>query len=213
MEIIDISRGLSDSLAPWPGDTAFHFQLNWKMAEGATVNVGKFGMGVHNGTHVDAPFHFDPDGETIEQLALEAFVGPAVVMDLTETLAKGMREISVTDLESIAAELRDAPRLLLKTGAWRDSRIFPKEIPVISAAVPPWLQARGVKLLGLDLPSVDPIDSKELSNHHLLAAAGITIVESLDLSEVQGGHYHFAALPLKIEDADAAPARAILWRS
>jgi len=212
MEIIDISRGLSKDLAPWPGDTAFRFGLNWKIAAGAAANVGKIEMGVHNGTHVDAPFHFDQKGESIERLDLEKFIGAAVVTDLTRLIAQGAREINVSDLEPIADDLRDSPRLLLKTGAWPDPRIFPKEIPVISAAVPSWLRVKGVRLLGLDLPSVDPINSKDLVNHHLLAAAGIGIVESLDLSDVESGRYQFAALPLKIMTGDAAPVRAILWR-
>jgi arylformamidase len=83
---------------------------------------------------------------------------------------------------------------------------------VIAADVPAWLQKNGVKLLGLDLPSVDEIDSKSLQNHHALARAGIAIVESLDLNDVPPGTYHFAALPLKIAGGDGAPMRAILWR-
>ena len=101
---------------------------------------------------------------------------------------------------------------MLRTGAWPDPKSFPKEIPTISREVPHWLQARGVKLLGVDVPSVDAIDSKDLPNHHALAEARIAIVESLDLSEVEEGRYHLAALPLKIASGDAAPMRAILWR-
>ena len=70
-------------------------------------------------------------------------------------------------------------------------------IPVIAAAVPAWLQKNGVKLLGVDLPSMDELDSKSLQNHHALARAGIAIIESLDLSDVAPGIYNFAALPLK----------------
>jgi arylformamidase len=82
----------------------------------------------------------------------------------------------------------------------------------MAADVPAWLGERKVKLIGLDLPSVDPIEAKVLVNHHALAAAGIAIVESLDLREVDAGTYHFSALPLRIDGADAAPVRAILWR-
>ena len=84
MEIFDISRALSSDLAPWPGDTPFHFELKWKMAEGATVNVGAINMSVHNGTHADATFHFDASGDTIENMPLDAYIGDAVVVDLTE---------------------------------------------------------------------------------------------------------------------------------
>jgi arylformamidase len=83
---------------------------------------------------------------------------------------------------------------------------------VIAPDVAEWLQARGVRLLGLDLPSVDPTDAKILQNHHALARAGIWIVESLDLGAVLGGVYDFAAFPLKVAGADGAPVRAVLWR-
>jgi arylformamidase len=213
MTIFDISRPLFNGLAPWPGDTAFHFELKWKMAEGATVNVGAVEMGVHNGTHADAPFHFQPDGITIDQVPLDTYVGDAVIVDLTEKFqSRRSAEIAVADIASCSHALAAAPRLLLKTGVWSEPKNFPEKIPVIAPDVPAWLQRRKVKLLGLDLPSVDSIDAKILANHHALAAAGIAIVESLDLSEVNAGTYHFSALPLRINGGDAAPVRAILWR-
>src|SRR4051812_44173917 len=213
MKIFDISRPLFNGLAPWPGDTAFRFELRWKMAEGASVNVGAVEMGVHNGTHADAPFHFASDAPAIDKTPLDTYVGDAVVVDLTSRSGQdGFREIAVTDLESCVAGLAAAPRLLLKTGIWSDPAIFPERIPVIARDVAGWLGQQNVKLLGLDLPSVDPIDSKTLDNHHALAAAGIAIVESLDLSAVDAGTYHFSALPLRIRGGDAAPVRAILWR-
>jgi arylformamidase len=213
MKIFDISRSLSNGLAPWPGDTAFHFDLKWKMSEGATVNVGAVTMGVHNGSHADAPFHFEPGADTIEQMPLEIYLGDAVVVDLSKKFETGRtREITIADLEPCADALGSAPRLLLKTGVWKDSKVFPDWIPVISADVAGWLGTKKLKLLGLDLPSVDTIEAKTLVNHHALAAAGIAIIESLDLSGVEAGTYHFSALPLRINGGDAAPVRAILWR-
>jgi arylformamidase len=213
MRIFDISRALSNDLAPWPGDTPFHFELNWKMAEGAAVNVGAVRMGVHNGTHADAPLHFEEGAETIERMPLETFLGEAVVLDLTKQFEdKHTGQISVADIDSCSDALAQAPRLLLKTGVWRNPKIFPDWIPVIAPDVPEWLRNRKVKLLGLDLPSVDPIEAKELVNHHALAAAQIAIVESLDLSGIEAGVYHFSALPLPISGGDAGPVRAVLWR-
>ena len=210
MKIFDISRPLFNGLAPWPGDTAFHFDLKWKIADGATVNVGAVTMGVHNGSHADAPFHFEQGAATIDRIPLETYIGEAVVVDLTNSFQNGdAREITVDDIDR-AAEL--APRVLLKTGVWSDPKIFPDRIPVIARGVPAWLHDRKVKLLGLDLPSVDPIDAKVLVNHHALAAANIAIVESLDLTAVEAGVYHLSALPLRIDGGDAAPVRAILWR-
>jgi arylformamidase len=213
MQIFDISRVLSNDLAPWPGDTAFRFELKWKMAEGATVNVGAIQMGVHNGTHADARFHFEEGADTIERMPLATYLGDAVVVDLTKRFDADRRgEITIADLEPAADALGSAPRLLLKTGGWKDSTVFPSWIPVIAPDVPEWLGARRVKLLGLDLPSVDPIEAKKLVNHHALAAAGIAIVESLDLTGVEAGTYHFSGLPLRIEGGDAGPVRAVLWR-
>jgi arylformamidase len=218
MQIIDISRSLSDDLAPWPGDTPFHFELKWKMAEGATVNVGAINMGVHNGTHADATFHFDPRGETIERMPLDIYLGDAVVVDLARIFSDAgnqpdrFRQIRVADLEASAAAIAQTQRLLLKTGVWKGSKVFPDWIPVIAPEVAGWLREHRVKLIGLDLPSVDSIEAKILVNHHALAAAQIVIVESLDLSEVAAGVYHFSALPLKITGGDAAPVRAVLWR-
>ena len=210
MKIFDISRPLFNGLAPWPGDTAFDFELKWKMAEGATVNVGAVTMGVHNGSHADAPFHFQQGADTIERMPLETYFGEAVVVDLTNQFkGEERREITIADLDSAADP---AHRVLLKTGVWNDPKKFPEWIPVIANDVPKWLEGRKVKLLGLDLPSVDPIEAKVLVNHHALAAANIAIVESLDLSGVEAGTYHFSALPLRINGGDAAPVRAILWR-
>ncbi|MEN3370652.1 MAG: arylformamidase [Verrucomicrobiota bacterium] len=213
MQLFDISRALSNDLAPWPGDTAFHYELKWKMADGATVNVGAVQMGVHNGTHADAPFHFEQGGDTIERMPLETYLGDAVVVDMTKQFETDRtRKITVADIESCSDALELGPRLLLKTNVWKDTRVFPDWIPVIAADVPEWLRSRKVKLLGLDLPSVDSIDAKKLVNHYALAAARIAIVESLDLSEVEAGTYHFSALPLRINGGDAGPVRAILWR-
>jgi arylformamidase len=212
MQIFDISRALSNELAPWPGDTPFHFELKWKMAEGATVNVGAVQMGVHNGTHADAPFHFQ-EGATIERMALEIYLGDAVVVDLTKQFGTDRtRQITIADIEACSDALEQAQRLLLKTSVWKDSKIFPEWIPVIAPDVPEWLRARKVKLIGLDLPSVDSIDAKKLVNHYALAAVNIAIVESLDLSGVDPGTYQFSALPLRITGGDAGPVRAILWR-
>ena len=213
MKVIDISRALTDEIAPWPGDVAFRLQRNGKISEGSSVNIGMISMSLHNGTHADARFHFEDDGWTMEEANLETYFGPAVVADLSTNFRNGaMPQMTIDDLESIGDALKDAPRLLLKTNVWSDSRVFPAQIPTIAAEVPAWLQARGVKLLGFDVPSVDEITSKELRNHHALAAAGINIIESLDLRAVEAGRYQFAALPLKIAGGDGSPVRAILWR-
>ena len=213
MKIWDISRPLTNDLAPWPGDTPFDFQLTRRIPAGDVVNLGSISLSVHNGTHADAVFHFDNAGPTIEQAPIETYLGQAAVVDLAgEFSEKGKRLIEVADLRPNEEAIRSAARLFVKTCVWPDSTIFPLWIPVIAPDVAAWLGERDVKLLGLDVPSVDPVDAKVLANHHALGQAGIWIIESLDLSAVPAGIYNFAAFPLKIAGGDGAPLRAILWR-
>lgn len=217
MQIFDITRTLSADLPPWPRDVAFRYQANGRIAKGSNVNSGSINMSLHNGTHADASFHFDDNGWTMEQATLETYFGPAVVVDLSDRYSAAptgprLPQVQIAELEHVTDELRSAGRLLLKTNVWRDPRIFPNPIPTLAREVPAWLQSLGVKLLGLDVPSVDEIDAKELVNHHAIGTAGISIVESLDLSSVSAGRYHFVALPLKIAGGDGSPLRAILWR-
>jgi len=214
MRIWDISRTLSNELAEWPGDEPFHFRVTTEIAKGASVNLGAIAMSVHNGTHADAQFHFDVNGAPIEKASLEIYLGRATVIDLSDSFLQSTEKHLITreDLRPHAEEIAATSRLLVKTGRWSNSTVFPDQIPVIAADVPAWLQKNGVKLLGLDLPSMDEIDSKSLQNHHALAGAGIVIVESLDMTDVAAGIYNFAALPLKIAGGDGAPMRAILWR-
>ena len=214
MKLWDISRTLSNDLAEWPGDEPCRFRLTREKTKGASVNLGAISMSLHNGTHADARFHFDADGESIEKASLQTYLGRATVVDLWQAFldSKEKHLITIEDLRPSAEAIAATSRILVKTGRWTDSTVFPKQIPVIAADIPAWLQKNGVKLLGLDLPSVDEIDSKSLQNHHALAHAGIAIIESLDLSNVASGIYHLAALPLKIAGGDGAPMRAILWR-
>jgi arylformamidase len=203
MRLYDITIAVREGLAVWPGDTPYHFELGWKMNEGQSVNVGAVTMSCHTGTHADAPYHFLPNGAGIGELDLTPYIGPAVVAEVLE------REIITTD-DLTNVDLTDAPRLLLKTGGWTDHTRFPETVPVIAADVPAFLAARGVVLLGVDVPSVDAIESKDLPNHHALAAHGIHILESLDLRAVPAGRYHLTALPLRLMGADGSPLRAIL---
>lgn len=190
-------------MAGWPGDTAFRFHLAWSKAGGATVNVGSLSTSIHIGTHVDAPFHFDDEGATTDQLPLYPYLGPARVIDV-----RGRSVISAADLEPV--DLTGTPRLLLRTDGWTDASRFPEEIPVIAPDVPEFLARREVILLGLDVPSVDAIDSKDLANHHALGSRGIAILESVDLTRVEPGIYELIAVPLRIVGADGSPVRAIL---
>jgi arylformamidase len=203
MKIYDVSLPLHDGLACWPGDTPYRFQWSWKRSDGASVNVGQASLSVHAGTHADAPYHFDDNGATIDVLPLTAYVGPARVID-----ARGQSVIRRAELARF--DLTAMSRVLLRTDAWTDHTRFPESIPTIAADVPDWLGKFGVVLLGVDVPSVDAIDSKDLANHHALGHHGIAILESLYLNDVPEGVYELIALPLRLAGADGAPVRAIL---
>jgi arylformamidase len=203
LTIRDITIPMQDSLACWPGDTPFRFTWTWRKADGATVNVGQLQLSVHTGTHTDAPFHFDDAGATADQLDLLPFLGPARVISLTDRA-----HIRREDLEHF--DLTSTPRLLIRTNAWTDHTRFPTSIPVMDEDVPAWLHTQRVILIGLDLPSVDVLDSKALPNHQALGTHGITILEGLNLAGVPDGLYELIALPMKLAGADGAPVRAIL---
>ena len=212
MKIWDISRTLSNDLAEWPGDQPCHFRLTREKTKGESVNLGAISMSVHNGTHADAPFHFTRKGDTIDCVPLENYIGPAVVIDFAEKFSRTQPFVAIADLEHARSQIAETRRVLLKTNCFPDSKRFPDWIPVLKAEAVAWLRELRVVLLGIDLPSVDPIEAKALANHHALNAGNIAIVESLDLSAVEGGVYQFAALPLKVVGGDAAPVRALLWR-
>ena len=210
--IWDISRPLTKDFAPWPGDTRFRYKLTWRLSKRCSVNVGALSMSSHNGTHADAPFHFDGKGATIDSAPLENYIGPAVVIDLAGKFSRTQPSITIADLGHARAQIAETRRVLLKTNCFPSSTRFPHWIPVLKSAAIAWLSELRVVLLGVDVPSVDPIEAKVLANHHALAVGKIAIIESLDLSEIEAGVYQFAALPLKIVGGDAAPVRALLWR-
>jgi len=204
MPIIDISRALSPSTAVWPGDRPFEWSWSATIGEGSPVNVGAFCSSTHAGSHADAPLHFTQEGKTIDEVDLTAFVGPAQVVEIPD----GPR-IDPDQVPEV-----QAPRILFKTSAsqepdssWSDS------FPVLAPETTARLAEQSVVLVGVDTPSVDPPDSKNLPTHHALSEAGIVNLENLRLDGVRPGVYRLMALPLKLIGADAAPVRAVLQSS
>jgi arylformamidase len=202
--LYDISRPVSRALAGWPGDTPYQFEMLCRLREGAAVNLGSIAMSPHTGTHIDAPYHYEERGKTVGELTLETYIGAASVV--------GVEGRAVITCEDIGAQWLQTPRLLLRTNGWPDDTRFPDRIPVLDVDVPEWLHAHGVVLLGVDLPSVDQIDSKDLPVHHALGACEIAILEGVDLRAVPDGFYELIALPLRLEGADGCPVRAVLRR-
>jgi arylformamidase len=180
VRIHDISRPLDPGVWVWPGDTSFSSALAWKMAEGASVNVGHFTMSCHAGTHMDAPFHFTDSGPTSERIPLHHCIGPCEVLPLAR-------------LGQSTAE-----RVLVRAAGGAPT---PAQIDGLG---------RHLLLFGTDGHSVDPMDSKTLDAHHALWRMGAVILEELDLSAVPDGKYDLIALPLRLGGMDAAPVRAVL---
>lgn len=205
-KIYDITHPLNVALALWPGDAPYVFTWNALKQDGASVNLGSLAMSVHTGTHADAPFHYDDSGATIERADLEVYCGPSRVIDVTGLAVLGIEVVKPWDLG-------ETPRILFKTGGWSDPSRFPETVPTMDRDLPDYLGAQGVVLVGLDLPSVDAIDSKTLPLHHALGRNGISILENLKLDGVPPGEYDLFALPLRIDGADASPVRAILITS
>lgn len=201
--LIDITRPLDAHTPPWPGDKSVVFNQELRIADGESVNLGSLSLSLHNGTHADAPYHYDDAGQTIEQVPLDRYIGPAQVVDVT-----GQEQVSISLLQSLLAPAH--PRLLLRTGAWQDPHQFPETWPLMDLDVPDWLTDNGVVLVGLDAPSVDALQSKDLPRHHACRRAGVNIIENLQLDEVAPGDYELMAQPLPIRGADGSPVRAVL---
>lgn len=179
--IWDITQPVAPGIWVWPGDRAYEHALTWKMAEGASCNVGQITMSCHTGTHMDAPYHFAERGDTAEWIPLEACVGRCIVVPLAR----------------LATAARRAERVLVKAAGGA---------PTVAQIE----RLAGLRLFGTDGPSVDPMDSKTLDAHQALWKKGAVILEGLDLSRVPEGEYELIALPIKLVGMDAAPVRAIL---
>lgn len=197
----DITVPLSERLEPWPGDVAPRLEATARIRDGDACNVGALRSSLHNGTHADAPLHVGDGGASAADLPPEAFVGPAVVVDRDRALDR-----RPDDLDGLVPE---GHRVLLRAGR-TDFRRFPDRV----RGVPPeWiagLARREVPLLGVDAPSLDPLESREMPAHRACVDHGVQILENLDLSDVPEGTYRLVALPLAVEEGDAAPVRAVL---
>lgn len=205
MTWIDISQPLTGEIGHWPGDTPFEFKLTYTKEETGSVNIGQITTSLHSGTHVDAPFHFNDEGKTIEDLPLDIFIGTALVFD-----ASHANPISIETLREL--DFSSFDQLLLKTSLPNKPERFPETIPEIDPEIARFLREKGVKLLGVDMPSVDQTDSKELVTHHALHQEGIQILENIMLDQVDQGLYQLIALPLAIVGADGSPVRAVIKR-
>ncbi len=201
--LYDISPRLDASTPVWPGDVQFSTVATGSLAAGDAANVSAFTTTTHLGSHVDAPLHTEAGGSAIGDLPLAPFLGPCRVA--------AVPAVPLVLPEHLPPAGPDEPRrLLLKTGSLPDRKVFHQRFTALSAAAAEELARRGLLLVGLDTPSVDPLGSDDLPAHHALAGAGIVILEGVVLDAVPAGLYELIALPLKLADLDASPVRAVL---
>jgi arylformamidase len=187
----------------WPGDTPFTCGWSARIADGSSVNLTTITSSPHVGTHADAPLHVRDGAPGAEALPVDAFVGEALVLE-----ASGRpRDLGDDLLSRVPA---GTERLLLKTGASVATGVFPADWPAIGAATAAALVGRGLRLLGVDAPSVDRRESRTLAVHHALFDGGACVLENLDLREVAEGRYRLVAAPARWAGVDAAPVRALL---
>ena len=208
--LYDVSVTLRDGTPEWPGDTPFSCGWAASISRGSSVNVSSITTSPHVGTHADAALHVKDGWPGSHELPLEPFLGPAMVVDVTAA----EEEIGIGQLDLLAAaqgvELGRVERVLLKTGRTIASGAFPASWPTLNERCARELLGRGMRLLGVDAPSVDQRESKELPVHHMLFSGGAYNIENLDLRRVPPGVYELVAPPLKLMALDAAPLRAVL---
>ena len=203
--MIDISITLGASTPEWPGDTPYACGWTWSIAAGASVNVSAITTSPHVGTHADAPLHVRDGAPASDALPLDAFMGEALVIDVSDCSG-------TIEHPHLAARgwTPGTLRLLLRTGQTIAAGPFPVAWPSLSPECAASLAADGLRLLGVDCPSVDDRESKSLAVHHALFDDGTCVLENLDLRAVAPGRYELIAPPLKVRGLDAAPVRAVL---
>lgn len=200
----DISQTLRPRLPVWPGDTPFSHGRRWSQGLDSPVTVSRFETTVHAGTHADAPLHYSPSGPSAADVQLDAYIGACRVVD-----ARGQGPAVTAEFVERAL-LSPPPRVLLRTYERFPHQTWRNDFTSVSAEAIGVLVSLGVRLIGIDSPSLDPQDSKTMDAHLAVLAADMRVLEGLVLDDVPPGDYELIALPLKLEGLDASPVRAVL---
>ena len=199
----DISLLLRTELPAWPGDFTFEKEPIKSIEGNSHCNTARLSMSSHYGTHVDAPYHFEPEGLTLERLDLNPFVGPVLVHEVDTP-----RLIQPRHLPDLAG----VERILFKTPNSRfvADRVFHPDYTAVGLEAAQVLVQAGVKLVGIDYFSIEAYKAEGHPVHHEFCSHGVIILEGVDLRQVPPGVFELIALPLKIECGDGSPVRAIL---
>ena len=207
---IDITVPLKEGMAIWPGDVTIKIERRRSMDRGDAANNSAISLGVHTGTHMDAPKHFIKDGRSIDKLPLETSVGPARVIEIKD-------KISIKPEELKQHNIKKGERILFKTvnspRCWQTDA-FVNDFVFVTRDAAQFLVDAGVILIGVDYLSVgsplDPEKTMRPDTHQILLGAGLYLIEGLNLTAVKAGDYNLICLPLKLMDAEGSPVRAIL---
>lgn len=202
-QLWDISPPLDAAAPPFPGDTAYQQRWVAQIGPGCPVNVSAITLSPHLGAHADAPLHYGTDAPAIGHVDLEPYLGLCRVI---HAIGKGAL-IAPEHLQHRGREL--PPRVLVRSCVHAPTE-WTAAFSAFAPATIAWLADRGVRLVGIDTPSVDPADSKTLDSHQQLLAKDMRVLENLVLDDVPEGDYELIALPLKLTTACASPVRAVL---
>jgi arylformamidase len=202
--IYDLSPMITPDLKVWPGDTPPSREVLLDMKAGANLTLSTLHATVHLGAHADAPSHYGRDAASIEARPLDLYMGPCQVVRVAARRGTVLR---IADIDSAAIR---APRVLLATGTFPDPNVFNEDFAACSAELVDHLHASGVRLVGIDAPSIDPFSSKELPAHQACLRHDMGVLEGLVLAHVPEGVYELIALPLPLAGYDGSPVRAIL---
>jgi arylformamidase len=193
----------------WPGDPPFHIERAMDQERGDVATVSRMTLGVHTGTHMDAPLHFIRKAKGIDEIPFDATVGPA-------------RVITIEDPKSIKREelmkhaIKTGERILFKTvnssHVWLSDE-FHEGFVFIAQDGARYLAECGVRSVGVDYLSVGGYREDGVETHEALLNAGIWVIEGLNLQSVEPGNYELICLPLRLIDAEGSPARAILRKA
>lgn len=206
--IYDITLTVTPGMPVWPGDPSVLLERFSRIEGGADANISRITMGVHTGTHLDAPFHFVQGGRGVDELSLAVLMGPATVIRIPDSV-----DLITQDVLEAALIPDGVTRLLIRTRNskyWtRKDPVFHKNFVAISSDGAEALVERGIRLVGVDYLSVAPYRDP-VPTHKILLGAGVIALEGLNLSKVPPGEYELAALPIKLGGCDGAPVRAVL---
>ncbi len=206
--IYDISTPVLSGGVVYPGNPEIRIEPQQAISQGAGANVSSIAFGSHTGTHVDAVKHFVDDGQTVDQIPIERFIGPAILLAFPDDLMV----VTAADLEK--QHMGSHTRILLRTrnSSFLGRPDFAKDFTYLAPDGAEYLVSRGVELVGIDYLSIEQFHSGHHLTHLTLLRRGVVIVEGLDLSQPPPGEYQLTCLPLRLAGLDAAPARAVLSR-